>query len=463
MVAALEAGGFDLHWICKWRSEAEWLRRRGVPAERVLDTSRVPDDADPQVLSEELADLEAAGAPRMRDVVMMDRHLHREEWEFALRYLGTVNRDVTRFLEERGIELVSTLPDTALQILSLWIARGVGIPAVVPTPVRYPLARFGFCPSHEASGFVHVRPVEQGDRDEARRVLDEFRAGQVAVVSGAPLSTLGSVVRALPAQLQFLRQTARWARHDVGQRHHRWTLGDIGSMYVRKRFNLVRMRAALRYRRGIGARPFVLYGVHVQPESSIDVYGAFFANQVELVRHIARATPSTHDVYVKVHQGDVGEQALAFYRRLQRIPGVVLIGPEVRSRELIERAGVVFSVSGTMAMEAGMLGRPAVTFGRMFFNRLPTVHYCPAPPDLPALVGRLLADGPGRDTTPEIVEAMAALLADSFPGQFTRRGAIGLPDADDGRRMAQAYRVLLSARRSGAERPVASPLPAPAA
>ncbi|HLM66653.1 MAG TPA: hypothetical protein VK358_03955, partial [Longimicrobium sp.] len=435
---------------CKWHSEAEWLRRRGVPAERVLDTSRVPGDADPQVLSEELAVLEAAGAPRMRDVVMMDRHLRREEWEFALRYLGTVNREVTRFLEERGIELVSTLPDTALQILSLWIARGLGIPAVVPTPLRYPLARFGFCPSHEPASFVPIRPVEAGDREEARRVVDEFRAGRVAVVTGSPLGALGAVVAALPRQVAFFRQMVRWARHDGGQRHHRWTLGDIGAMYVRKRFNLVRMRAGLRYQTRQGPRPFVLYAVHVQPESSIDVYGAFFANQLELVTHIARSTPATHDLYVKIHLGDMGEQALGFYRALQRIPGVVLIGPEVPARALVERAAVVFTVSGTMAMEAGMLGRPAVTFGRMFFNALPTVHYCPSPPQLPALVSRLLAEGPARDPLPEIVEAMAAMLASSFAGQFTRRGAVGLPEPQDGTRMAAAYHALLATGRGAA-------------
>ncbi|HYR07438.1 MAG TPA: hypothetical protein VEQ60_06710 [Longimicrobium sp.] len=450
LARGLEEAGFTVFWVLKWRSEAEWLRAQGIPEERFLDTSRISTrHEDRDRLAAELAELEAVpGAPRMRDLMLMDRHLGRCGWDFALRYLGHLNRVVPAFLRDREVEIVSTLPDTALQILSLWTARRLGIPAVVPTPLRFPALRFGFCPSHESAEFVPVREVQAEDYAAAQAVVDEFRAGRMLVVSPRTVRDVTSITRMLPRQIRYFSQVAAWARHDAGERHHRWTLADLLRMYLGKRMALVRTRLRLDFQSRIGTRPFVLYAVHVQPESSIDVYGAFFSNQEELVRHIARSTPATHDLYVKIHLANTGEQATAFYDRLRRIPGVVVIGPGVPVRELLERCSIVFTVSGTMAYEAGLLGKHAVTFGRMFFDRLPTVHHCDAPPELPALVSRILAE-PERDRTPEIVEAVAELHAASFPGEFTTRGGGKVFGPDDVRWLGEAYRALHRYTRGG--------------
>ena len=37
----LEAAGFAVHWVVRWRSEAVFLRDAGVPEERILDTSEI--------------------------------------------------------------------------------------------------------------------------------------------------------------------------------------------------------------------------------------------------------------------------------------------------------------------------------------------------------------------------------------------------------------------------------------
>ena len=443
LARGLEEAGFTIFWVLRWRSEAEWLRAQGVPEERFLDTSRITtENEDPERLAAELAEFEAVpGAPRVRDLFLMDRYLRRCGFAFAVRYLGHLNRTIHRFLQEREIAIVSTLPDTALQIMALWSARRLGRTGVVPTPVRYPRLRFGFCPSHESVGFVPIRPVEAADLARAEALVHDFRRGQVSVVDPRLVKHITSIRSMLPQQLRFFREQARAARFDAGERHHRWTLSDLMRKYVSKRTRLVWTRLTLDYQTRIGDRPYVLYAVHVQPESSIDVYGSFFSNQEELVRHIARSTPATHDVYVKIHLANTGEQSAAFYDRLREIPGVVVVGPGVPVRELIERSSIVFTVSGTMAYEAGLLGKPAVTFARMFFDRLPTVHYCDAPPRLPELVSRILAE-PERDRTPEIVAAVAEFYAVSFPGEFTTRGGGKVFGPDEVREMSVAYGAL---------------------
>jgi hypothetical protein len=418
----LEQDGFEVSWIVRWPSESSWLAANGVPASRVLEAWHVDTvtGEELQALSRELAELEAPGLPFMHDLVQMDRYARREGHEQQLRYLAYLNRAVTAFLRERGVRIVSTRQDTVLQLLVFHLARRLGIVAVAPDKVRYPAERWGFFPGPHQAGLLPLRPVGPEDRDAARTFVRAFRgAGQAPPPQWG---ALGHVVRALPAQLAFFRQWVGWSRADRGIRNNRWTVPDLARMYVRRRWNLLRTHAAASaFDAPRADRPFFLYTLHIQPESSVDVLGSWFSDQRTVISHISRATPATHDLYVKVHWADVGNHAPGWYDELRAIPGVRVIGPDASTRDLLLRADLTFTVSGTIGYEAGLLGRPAVVFAPMFFNGLPTVHPCESPPELPVLVSRLLADpGAGEDEEEAVVEFVAGVHAASFPGQHNR-------------------------------------------
>jgi hypothetical protein len=411
----LERAGALVWWVVRWRSEVVFLRERGVPDERILDTSGIDGrSGDVAVYAAELGALEAQGAPRIRDLVLMDRHLRRMPFDFCLRYLGEVRRRVDAFMREHDIEMIATVNDTALQILSLWVCRARGILPLVPAPARFPRGRFCFFSSHLYPEPIVLREPGPSDYQAARATLEAFRAGATRAAFYATELTLGDLVAYLPRQLAFFATAARWARHDHGVRHTRWTLGDLASMYLAKRRNLLWLRARKPYRVEPGDRPFYLYALHMQPESTIDVLGSTFSDQLALIGQIARATPSTHDLYVKIHRGDVAGRPPSFYHALRRIPGVVLVGPEADTLALLQRCDAVFTVSGTIAYEAGMLGRPAVTFAPMYFDALPTVAYCDAPPRLPLLLEELRARAQDGPLTEEIVAFIARMHALSF-------------------------------------------------
>lgn len=417
----LEQDGWEVSWIVRWPSESRWLVANGVPAARVLETWRVDAVAgeDLQVLSRELAELEAPGLPFMRDLVQMDRYARRESHEGQIRYLAHLNRILTAFVRERGIQVISTRQDTVLQLLVFHLARRLGITALAPDKVRYPAERWGFFTGPHQAELLPLRPVGPGDREAARAFVRAFRGPGYA--PPPQWGTLGHAVRALPGQLGFFRQWVAWSREDRGIRNNRWTVPDLARMYVRRRWNLLRTHAASSaFDAPRADRPFFLYTLHIQPESSVDVLGSWFSDQRTVIGHISRATPATHDVYVKVHWADVGNHAPGWYDELRSIPGVRVIGPDVGTRDLLQRADLAFTVSGTIAYEAGLLGRPCVVFAPMFFNGLPTVHRCDTPPALPALVSRLLAEGGQGDDEEAVVDFVAGVVAASFPGQHNR-------------------------------------------
>jgi hypothetical protein len=160
------------------------------------------------------------------------------------------------------------------------------------------------------------------------------------------------------------------------------------------------------------ARPFVLYALHKQPEASIDVLGSPFSNQLELIQVLARSLPITHDLWVKEHSNAVGDRSWSYLRELRRIPGVVLVDPWVDTFALMEAADLVLTISGTVAYEAALIGRPAATVSPMFFAPLLVASgFDPYARG----VRELLAQKRPQDTD-RAVELIATVLARSFAG-----------------------------------------------
>jgi hypothetical protein len=116
-------------------------------------------------------------------------------------------------------------------------------------------------------------------------------------------------------------------------------------------------------------RKFVLITLHVQPESSIDVMGRYYEDQFQNIVNIWRIVPHDWLVVVKEHVCAIGNRPLRFYTRLQRLPNLCFVDTDTDSHELIRRSALVATVSGTVAYEAALMGKPAVTLAPVFFSR----------------------------------------------------------------------------------------------
>jgi len=108
----------------------------------------------------------------------------------------------------------------------------------------------------------------------------------------------------------------------------------------------------------------------VQPEASIDVLGSKFSDQIGFVQDIARSTPSSHMVVVKEHPHAVGSREFKFYKKLKENPNVILAHPHEDSRELIKKADLVLSNTGTSSLEAALAGVPSAVASTMYFSSI---------------------------------------------------------------------------------------------
>jgi hypothetical protein len=99
----------------------------------------------------------------------------------------------------------------------------------------------------------------------------------------------------------------------------------------------------------------------------------------------------------------VGKRTLAAYEKMLNIPRVRLADPRIEARALINGADLVAVVTGSVALEAVILGKPVLTFGDCPYNLLPQrmLRRCADPRHLPQLINDLLGTYASDETALE--------------------------------------------------------------
>lgn len=149
----------------------------------------------------------------------------------------------------------------------------------------------------------------------------------------------------------------------------------------------------------LAGRRYLFYPLHTEPEVSLLVYGRPYVNQIEIIRALAMSLPADMFVVVKEHPWMVGKRTLGAYAKMLEIPKVRLAPPGLDARDLIRGADMIAVVTGSVSLEAAMLGKPVITFGDCPYNLLPDtlVQRCVDPRCLTEQLRHLLA---ARDRDP---------------------------------------------------------------
>jgi hypothetical protein len=412
---ALEESGIQVFWVHSLKSFTRYLFANSIPASRILDLSDVLDwqvfrDSD----MTELSELESAELPRINNIILMDRLLRRKSYSFAVSYLAHCARKMACFFRQESIGYVASGRDTALQLLSMLVSRKHNLVWACTTYMRLPTERFMFTRTHETDQIFPLGEVSQSLREEARSFLVAFRGGVTRPHVRPSSLTWGRVIRRFPSHLREGWRLLLNARFDRRNDFARYTLPSLILIWLRKKLNLLQCQLFVRMEKTGGSRPYLLFGLHRQPESSIDVIGAYFSDQRMLVQTVARSMPIGFELLVKLHVSDADGWPARYLNELASIPGVRLISPLVNSHELLRHAALVVTNSGTMAYEAALFGKPAITFSKVHFNALPGVTHCSSPSALPQILDTCLKQKKYDET--KVIEVLASFLAHSFSG-----------------------------------------------
>jgi len=113
---------------------------------------------------------------------------------------------------------------------------------------------------------------------------------------------------------------------------------------------------------------FVYYPLQLTPEASINVPTPYFVDQLRAVDLLLANLPANYLLVVKEHPAMAGIRPVEFYRQLRKRAGVLVAKPGIPSSEVMRRAALTVSVTGTACFESLLAGYPSLQLGRTFFS-----------------------------------------------------------------------------------------------
>ncbi|MEP7242293.1 MAG: hypothetical protein ABI885_01255 [Gammaproteobacteria bacterium] len=370
---------------------------------------------DPQLL----ASLEKGPVPTIHNMIMSDRFVSGVDYSEGLAYATLLTRRLLAVYAATRPTLVIGGFDGLHGALGFAVARLVSIPWFTLYFSGLPYEQACFCSTLSPASRVPLDRRGAGElRREAESLLGDFEArrAQSALYVPPKLLSPSFILRQVPTQLTSLRRVLHRRKQ---QRYLKYTdyrssysIGGMVHEAFRLRKNLYQLRRQRLLSCPIEGR-YAFFGLHMQPESSIDVFAHFFSNQLRVVELMSRSLPPTHALLVKLHKSDALNYPRERLAQLANFPGVKLVSPYADSREFVDKADLIFSIQGTMGFESAMLGKPVIMFGDSPVKIFPSVATIGRTIDLPELVRAKLAEAPpARDS---IVTALMAYLRPLHP------------------------------------------------
>jgi len=404
------------HIVHPRHTASDWPGKPDPDVIRFFRTSQSENlpPADPEFL----ASLEQTGVPTVHNTILGDSVVCRLNYGEAQKYATFVARRLFDLYRTMQPSVVIGGFDSVHNGLALAVARRMGIPwfamhfSVIPPGLACfcdrmsPAARIQFAP--------RPRSELQALAESSLRKFEERKIQAAAYI--APPRSFARAVSRFPARVAALFGTLRRGRDRKFARFVEVRTRYDAAAALRQVWRSYRAHAALAGANTVAtppSTPYVLFGLHMQPESSIDVWAPFFSNQLWVIELLSRSIPPTHKLLVKIHKSDVSNYSRALLNRMRSFPGVGLVRPFVDSRSFIERADLVVAIQGTMGLEAALLGKPVIMLGDSPVTLFPGASRIGDIQDLPALIRRKLLEP--APTRPEIVQAYASYLAPFSP------------------------------------------------
>jgi len=321
-----------------------------------------------------------------------------------------------------AIDLVATVVALALaykrQIFNwgLILAPAMGDGAMI---LYYGLRRQNFLCQYLVSN-PHL--IANQNRLRARAMITKVRSHGLPTVSHVETrrSALGSPLRSAH---QLLRAGATRSPALLMQRLRNWR-------WLQRHF-----------KHEIPQQPFILYLMHLQPEASTSSQSPRWVDQERIIEQIAVNAPQGVKIVVKENPQCFGWRGERYFGTLAAFENVHLIHPLVPTQELLRRASVLLTITGSAGVESILLGTRVAVLGRPFYADAAGVRKL----DLPEQIFSELLDPSWLPPAPADIETfVAAYLQSTHELGEVRPGEKWPAPATLGPRLAGAVRETLN-------------------
>ena len=175
----------------------------------------------------------------------------------------------------------------------------------------------------------------------------------------------------------------------------------------------------------LDGKRFVYFPLHMEPEASLQLLSPECFAQLAVIAALARDLPAGVFLAVKETAAAIGRRPVNFYAQIREFKNVIMLDPFEFGLDVVKKADVVATITGTGGFEGAVLGKPVVTFGRRnLYNFLPHVYQVDDMATLKPAMNKALDANFDRTLARQSGSRfLAAVVASSFdvPGFTTRQ------------------------------------------
>lgn len=143
----------------------------------------------------------------------------------------------------------------------------------------------------------------------------------------------------------------------------------------------------------LDGQPFIFYPLHTEPETSVGQLSPEYFFQLSAIASLARDLPAGVLLAVKETIHGVGRRPRDFYEQIDEFKNVVILDMMEYGLDVVHKAIATATITGTAGLEAAVIGKPVITFGRRNnYNFLPHVFPILDEAELCGSISRIVGD-----------------------------------------------------------------------
>jgi len=313
-------------------------------------------------------DNDPVGEFKLNELIYGDRVL-RHDLDSSYRYLKNIQLPIYHFIQRNNILKIFGEITWAHELLIHRICqqkKELQCQYLNPHTIRIPNGRFAFF-EDEYQSIIHILNKKNSiNISNDRKVISIEKPDYLALNDRIQANNKSFVNRL--KKIKFFITGENKDPFDPTMLNKRWTVFKIR---VKEEINKELYRFVKTHDlKNFKNKKILFIALHKQPEASVDVLGRYYEDQYTNIVNLWRVLPNEWVILVKEHTNAIGDRSLSFYNKVSALKNVYFLNEKLDSHEVIAQSELVATISGTVAYEAALLGKPSVTFAPTFFNGL---------------------------------------------------------------------------------------------
>ena len=367
--------GYESFWISPSQNWTNWLLKKGVLKKNILNIPEKILNVNSKPLTKDeknkISIIENSCNISFRDIYLMDRVLRDKNVDYAFSYMLCCYKEILCFLVDNKVisvfseqtwnfEIITTLACNTLNVDSFYVDS-----VRVPDGVKF--GRFAFFRGYLMDTLPSENKVDKKNLLFAKEFLLQFRNEKKGT------SYLNTYFVKPSLSFKLLKKFVMHIQYFYNDKYDitRQSLYFLVIYRLRQFYNILHIRFFMSYYPIKSIRKkYIFIALHKEPDSALDVQSSSFLNQFEAVKAFIRKVPSNYEVIVKDHSHALGLNSNNKYKKLSKLPFVRIVNPMSDTFSLISKASMVFSIGGTVSLEAALMGKRSVTVSKKFFSEI---------------------------------------------------------------------------------------------